>query len=135
MAMNNLLSVGESELALIGCATTVEWFLNTAFPALCRADKRGRRISAAIPAALQSGLLDFLDADRRASLLDLAHRRNAFAHGAPPDRDSFQRIPEGVDTEYVRSCLFLALDVYRAVNLHTGVSRNESTPKAPVVED
>ena len=128
MAMHRLLKQGEPELALIGCVTAMEWFLNEKFAALVRRTRAGKPMSASIAACLRSGALDFLSQPQREVLRDLALSRNAIVHGPPPSRSGHHanqlRTPVAVGHEYVRASLFLALDLYRAVNMRGEVAHD-----------
>ena len=121
MAMHRLLKQGEPELALIGCVTAIEWFLNDKFAELVRRNRAGRDISASIAVCLRAGVLGFLTDAQREALLIVARARNAIVHGPPPTRGlhsgSAPRQTDTVNEAYVRSSLFLALEIYRAVNL------------------
>lgn len=121
MAMHRLLKQGEPELALIGCVTAVEWFLNEHFTAFVQRTRAGKAMSASITACLRSGALDFMTEAQREVLRELALCRNAIIHGPPPSRTGHHvnplRTAGAVRPEYVRSSLFVALDLYRAVNM------------------
>lgn len=128
MAMNRLLVQGEPELALIGCVTAIEWFLNDRFGDLVRRSRSGREISASISACLRSGALNFIAEGMKAKLMELALTRNAIVHGPPPAREPSEvwstRQCFVVEPKFVRDSLFLALDLYRAVNLNSGRSQD-----------
>lgn len=117
MAMNRLLTEGEPELALTGCVTTVEWFINDRFPQLAKRHKNGRLENASLSRCLDSGLLDFVDKDTRGRLKELAFARNAVVHGAPPLRATTDGAADTDYAAHVRDALSVALDVYRAINL------------------
>jgi hypothetical protein len=127
MAMHRLLKQGEPELALIGCVTAIEWFLNEKFSTLVQRSRAGKSLSASITACLRSGALDFMSEPQRQVLRELALCRNAIVHGPPPSRIGHRtnqfRIAAAVEHEYVRASLFTALDLYRAVNIHGEVAR------------
>lgn len=123
MAMHRLLQQGEPELALIGCVTAIEWFLNERFPQLIRHSKSGYEISASISVCLKSGVLNFLKDQEKAHLETLSQARNSIVHGAPPkrmltDMPNMNNRKFIFDKKFVAAGLFLALDVYRAVNLN-----------------
>lgn len=122
MAMNRLLQQGEPELALIGCVTAVEWFLNDRFGTFVLPTRsRGLR-SASISACLRSRALDFLEPDLRVQLLELSHARNAVVHGPPPSRTlgarQSTRHNTTVSKKFVADGLYIALALYKAVNVH-----------------
>ena len=120
MAMHRLLKHGEAELALIGCVTAIEWFLNETFAEVVRRTRSGASLSASVSACLRAGVLDFLPQAQREGLRTLSLTRNAIVHGPPPHRagsTSILRISEVATPEYTLSSLFLALDLYQQVNV------------------
>lgn len=127
MAMHRLLKQGEPELALIGCVTAIEWFLNEKFSALVQRSRAGKAMSASITACLRSGALDFMSQPQREVLRELALSRNAIVHGPPPSRSGHHSNPfrttVAVRPEYVRSSLFIALDLYRTINVRSDVAQ------------
>lgn len=128
MAMNRLLQQGEPELALIGCVTAVEWFLNDRFGSLVLPIRSSWPRSASISVCLRSRALDFLEPDLQAQLLELSHARNTVVHGPPPSRTlrSGQATLHNttVSKEFVADGLYLALALYRAVNVHHQETRD-----------
>lgn len=128
MAMHRLLQQGEPELALIGCITAVEWFLNERFPELKSRSKSGYERSASINDCLEKKVLNFLTDQDKEHLKDFSSARNSITHGSPPRRlntvPNMKRREFVVDEEFVRDGLFLALDIYRAVNLNAVKSTN-----------
>jgi hypothetical protein len=127
MAMHRLLKLGEPELALIGCVTAVEWFLNEKFSDLVQRTRAGKAMSASITACLRSGALEFMPQPKRDLLRELALARNAIVHGPPPSRSGHHANPHrttgAVEPEYVRSSLFTALDLYREINMRETVAQ------------
>jgi hypothetical protein len=124
MAMNRLLKQGESELALIGCVTAIEWFLNDGLGMKVQPSTPTpgrRRKSSSISTCLRSGALDFLDKDIQTSLMELSLARNAIVHGPPPARSpsltKSNRHRPTVSKDFVSQGLLLALNVYRTVNI------------------
>ncbi len=123
MAMHRLLKQGEPELALIGCVTAIEWFLNDRLAASVQRMRGGKEMKASVTLCLRSGALNFLPERQREALLKLALRRNAIVHGPPPVRTGQRAGPARTATatspDDVRSSLFLALELYRTVNLRS----------------
>jgi hypothetical protein len=79
LSMQRIAQNGEPELAVIGCVTAIEWFLNSLL-----VNKEARMLSITpclsrpLKANLSSGLIE--------SLRDVANRRNSVVHGQPPER-------------------------------------------------
>ncbi len=123
MAMSRLLNQGEHELALIGCVSTIEWFLNRRFPDVSQKLKSGKVLNASISRFIKQRSIDFLDKSLRDRLLELAMMRNEVVHGAPPNRTDFGVLNtnRGNKDQYlfVKEGIRLALEVYRVVNLNT----------------
>ena len=120
IAMNSLRVRGEPELALMGCATALEWFLNDHFPDMAKVTRDNRRVSASLSDFAKSTSLAFLGERNRAQLRALAHARNKVAHGRPRPRSSSPNV-EALDSAgssdvEARESLFFALEIYRLVN-------------------
>jgi len=132
MAMHRLLNQGEPELALIGCASVIEWFFNLNFPWIVRRKKNGQKHSASIVECLKGGVLEFLSVEQRNKLKKLSEARNDLVHGDPPVRvkHSWQSKKRNfiVDDKYVKDSLFLALKIYHTVNkyLNDAYTQNQS---------
>ena len=120
IAMNSLRVQGEPELALMGCATALEWFLNDHFPDMAKVTRDNRRVSASLSDFAKSTSLAFLDERNRAQLRALAHARNKVAHGRPRPRSSSPNVEAldsaGSSDDEARESLFFALEIYRLVN-------------------
>lgn len=121
IAMNSLRAQGEPELALMGCATALEWFLNERFPSMTKVTRSNRRNSASLSDFAKSTTLVFLDESKKAKLISLAHARNQIAHGRPRMRSSSPHGDASVamsnSDNDARESLFFAMEVYRLVNL------------------
>jgi hypothetical protein len=129
MSMHRLLQQGEPELALVGCATATEWFLNQAFPTVARRTKKGYVRSGSISDFIAAGVLQFLTNEQRNVLGELCDKRNRVVHGAPPARTSIpgsNGSATGINPDFVKRALYDALGVYRSVNIHAG--RNGASP-------
>lgn len=113
-ALNSLLANKEPELALVGCVTALEWFLNERFPELCSRNKSGDVRTAQLSVFLKSkysSILSKSDIDQISSLIS---RRNSITHGSPPTRAS--RSDTSELHQYVHESFALALRVYRTAN-------------------
>lgn len=113
-ALNALLANGEPELALVGCVTALEWFVNERFPELCAQRKNGEVRTAPLSIFLKSKPAAILEKSDVDQLWSLIHRRNAIAHGSPPTRTS--RLDPFALDQYVHEAFALALRVYRTAN-------------------
>lgn len=129
MAMHKLLKQGEAELALIGCATAIEWFLNDKFSDDLINNGQPVNISASINHFFGKhkslGLLNFLSKSEIDGLKALAKARNLVVHGSLPTRSwgaptSIAR-ESVIEPSSIREYLYLAIDVYRSVNLQVSV--------------
>lgn len=122
MAMHRLLKAGEPELALIGCVTAVEWFLNERFASRLRDAGSKRRGSFSVNDFMASDVLKFVPPAQLQRLAEVARLRNSVVHGAPPHRTQVARAKASlsghVDEAVVRQAIFLALETYRAINRH-----------------
>lgn len=114
-ALNALLAAGEPELAIVGCVTALEWFVNERFPQLIRVTKDGERRTAQLVVILKSEVAKLLDARTRQQLMQLSDRRNIFAHGPPPTGKEHSK----ESAPYAWDVLQLALRTYRAINIAT----------------
>jgi len=119
IAMNELLQRGEPELAVVGCTSTVEFFLNRTFPELT-AVKNGRPQSASLYVCSKHKALSFLSDAWREWLQQLAFVRNPLVHGSVPEGRERHERQASVSAAFVRDALDKALDLYRLVNIHTG---------------
>jgi hypothetical protein len=121
IAMNSLRRYGEPELALMGCATALEWFLNEHFPQVAESKKVGRRNNASLSDFGKAAPLRFLGDETQKSLISLAHARNRVAHGKPRARVTLPLVDssrsDSSPDSTARDWLFFALEVYRRVNL------------------
>lgn len=125
MAMQRLLREGEPELALVGCISAIEWYLNDAFPNLQRTNAAGGKTSASISEHIKRKTLDFLPEEKLLQLRAFARRRNEIVHGEPPHRSSIRNMRSAVefecngmlDVDNVRNALALGLEIYREVNM------------------
>jgi hypothetical protein len=117
-AMHRVASDGEVELALMGCVTALEWFLNATFPDLVRVTRRGERHVSSISGFLRSGHAELLDDEERRFLEELVALRNRATHGPPPVRAGDARASADA-LATVRRCLFGTLAVYRSINRAT----------------
>jgi hypothetical protein len=123
MAMNRLLKQGEPELALVGCVTAIEWFLNEKLRNTIKNVQLGGR-SLSIQNFLDFKAISFLPLEMRSRLREVSRTRNRIVHGPPPLRKRANSSEHGlgcwvgrhVDAEFVHDALFLALDVYRTLN-------------------
>jgi len=127
-AMNMLLRQGEPELALIGCITSLEWYLNDTFN-LVKTTKNGELRSMSISEMINNDSLIFLGPDLLRKFKEYVQLRNKYAHGEPPNRSSENRITSS-KSEQIRGALFLALEIYRKVNIYKGVNANLSCQEA-----
>lgn len=119
-AMHQLAQAGEPELAIVGCVTALEWFLNETFPELTTVSKNGLRKSASLSAFINHKRLDGVSSKDQEALREVVAVRNQCAHGEPPTTghatiESTQR-----RKELVREALFLALRVYKSINASSG---------------
>jgi hypothetical protein len=111
LAMQRLAKQGEPELAIVGCVTAIEWFMNSFV-------QRSDTFSLSMRACLKIPPFDSLSGDLRNHLRRLADVRNAIVHGEPPARHSTKaetaesESPLGI-SEIVRT----GLSLYREMNL------------------
>jgi hypothetical protein len=109
LAMQRLARDGEPELAIIGCITAIEWFLNS-FRIEKPADNRPVSIKRLKPKELSVVLPGSLWERLRA----IADRRNNVVHGGLPDRRRSEIDPAG---RSVSDIVEAGLEVYKEVQL------------------
>jgi hypothetical protein len=124
-ALHRLLGQGEPELAMVGCVTAIEWFLNSKFPELVEHRRDGKPRYAQLSKFLGSRYAKLLPPDAQEQLHHLVDERNTIAHGKPPQRYPNAGI-DNVTTRRVRDALFLALHVYKIINLATSEKKTPS---------
>lgn len=125
MAMQRLLREGEPELALVGCISAIEWYLNDAFPNIQRTNASGVKLSASISKHIKLKTLAFLPEEKLLQLNAFVQRRNDIVHGAPPHRSPVRNTRGAaeiecnamLDVNNVRNALALGFDIYREVNI------------------
>jgi hypothetical protein len=105
LAMQRLSHDGESEIAIVGCVTAIEWFLNSL---LITQEKK----TLSIVPSLSKPMRVTLSPDLKAELLKVAQRRNAIVHGEPSSRSKPDlSAPERTISQIVRT----GLELYREV--------------------
>ena len=123
-AMNRLNSEGRSELALIGCISVIEWYLNDYIRAKNNksANPEGEW-SISIEKIFKSKLLNEVSEETQIQLRKLARLRNEIVHGPPLSRPVIGAalgIGESrVTTEVFQNALQLAILTYQKINQRT----------------
>jgi hypothetical protein len=121
-AMTRLVVEGQSELALVGCITVMEWYINDHVRSLRRRPSdSGSEWSVSIERILKSGLLSGIPVETQAQLRQLVKARNEIVHGAPMSRSvigaSVDVGESRVTPEVARNALRLAVNTYQYLNL------------------
>ncbi len=97
MAMQRLLKVGKPELAIVGCISAIEWFLNDALPNVRYTSPSGKVQNASRSKIIDKKLLTLLSRNIISQLRILSKRRDEIFHGAPPYRGLFRNLDTGTD--------------------------------------
>ena len=111
LAMHRLAKQGEPKLAIVGCVTAIEWFMNSFV-------QQDEKWSLSIKECLKKVPFTSLPDDLKRQLRTIAETRNAIVHGEPPsqrgetrasvEQDFLSRIAQVVQT---------GVDLYREINL------------------
>jgi hypothetical protein len=106
LAMQRLARDGEVELAVVGCVTAIEWFLNSLLvdssAALGSSARKPRTLS--INECLKKPLKAHLSLELQERLRSAANFRNSLVHGKPPSRKEITPLPSAeTNSEIVRT--------------------------------
>ena len=117
IAMARLVKEGEPELAVIGVASAMEFFLNEKFPDLV-SRRNGVEFSSSIPKAVRDKRIKSrLDESIVTRLVDLGTTRNSLVHGEPKDRTLGMTSRSRIDAEYAFAMIDTCMIAYRLINL------------------
>ena len=111
LAMQRLAKQGEPQLALLGCVTAIEWFMNSFLKA-----EGGWSLS--IRDCLNKAPFKDFPRELKSRLHALARERNAIAHGQPPERHN-ELLSARSDSALlgIRDAVDIGFSLYREINL------------------
>lgn len=126
LAMHRLAKQGEPRLAVVGCVTAIEWFMNSFV-------KREDNWSFSIKECLKKSPLSSLPEDLKRKLRSIADTRNDIVHGEPPPRrdQDQEHSPEQDPMERIAEVVRIGLNLYREINLRRLQPHVEGQPDAP----
>lgn len=119
LAMHRLAKQGEPKLAIVGCVTAIEWFMNSFV-------KQEEKWSLSIKECLKKTPFSFLPDDLKRHLRAIAEIRNAIVHGEPSQRGETRAASERDSLSRVTVVVQTGVDLYREINL----KRLQPPPKA-----
>lgn len=109
VAMSRLAREGEPELALVGCLTAIEWYMNSFLP------PRPKPKQLSVSLAIKESPFQRLTDETKHRLRQAAMSRNAVVHGKPPSRRHRQNA-DGATVAMVREAADAGLRLYREMN-------------------
>jgi hypothetical protein len=124
VGMQKLALLGEPEIAMVGCQTAIEWFLNS-FLEEPEVDSKGRTRSTSVVRCLEKQPFRGLAPELKSRLKLVSHRRNDIVHGGPPDR--FDIPHDEIPSSTVSEVMQVALDLYKEMQSR---SRKKQTLRA-----
>ena len=111
LAMHRLAKQGEPKLAIIGCVTAIELFLNSFV-------KWEENWSLSIKECLKKVPFTSLPDDLKRQLRTIADIRNAIVHGEPPSqRDETRASAEQDSLSKIAEVVQTGVNLYREINL------------------
>lgn len=110
LAMHRLAKNGEPRLAIVGCVTAIEWFMNSLV-------ERDGKWSLSIKECLKKNPLSSLPDDLKHRLRTIAETRNAIVHGEPIQRETPDATAEGDFVSCVTEAVETGVNLYREINL------------------
>lgn len=134
-AMNRLRQEGEPALALVGCLSLIEWYVDRQVVRPIVMNEEQMSISTVLK---DTKYLDFIDLKLRSTLFQAASVRNALVHGSPPPRKSLtDGLAIDAGSEYAlfgnshaavaERAVDAAFRLYKAINEHKRLARDVST--------
>lgn len=114
LSMSGLIEKGEMELAIVGCVSAIEWYINERFPKFV--SKKG--MSSSLNKILSDTLFSNMSKDFEAEIRSLAELRNSIVHGEPPTNNKSRKKTMG---DRANAALHLTLKLLRYVN---GIEKN-----------
>ena len=111
LAMCRLSKEGEPELALVGCVTAIEWYMNS----LIRSKDNWQM---SIRDCLKDAIFKDFPERLKQQLREIALQRNEIVHSQPPERNKHNvLITFGSHPKNIDDIVEIGLDLYRETNL------------------
>jgi hypothetical protein len=110
VAMQRLAINGEPEIAIVGCQTAIEWYLNS-FLEKQEVDANGRVRSLSVVRCLDKKPFRDFPLELKLRLKLITEKRNDIVHGGPPNR--LEMVHKGAPIPTIAEVAQVALDLYK----------------------